>query len=75
MTLFEYKIINGSIGMSRSPPRRRAVGGSGGSKVEVLEDMINDLAVEGWEAVNITASNPYQQASYIYCLLRRKKDK
>ena len=75
MSKWEYKIIKGMIGSrGGGSPRRRAYGGGGGSEIEGLEEEINDLAGEGWEAVNITASNPYQKASHIYCLLRRKME-
>lgn len=81
MTLFEYKIINSKIGTKRisegggeGKVRVSRFRGGGGSEIEVLEDMINDLSTKGWEAVNITASNPYQKESFMYCLLKRKKE-
>ena len=74
MSEWEYRIIKSMIGSrGGGNPQRRSYGG-GGSEIEGLEEVINDLAGKGWEAVNITASNPYQKESYIYCLLRRKME-
>lgn len=66
MTLFEYTIINRFIGTR-------------GREIEDFEDMINELAGEGWEAVNITANTSPQErhsdgGSFLYCLLRRKRE-
>ena len=75
MSKWEYKVIKSKLGIrGAGDPRRRSYGGGGNIELETLEEMINDLAGEGWEAVNITASNPYQKESYIYCLLRRKME-
>lgn len=67
MSKWEYKIIKSMIGI-------RGRRGEGGNEIKDLENMINDLAEKGWEAVNITASNPYQKESYVYCLLRKKME-
>ncbi len=74
MSKWEYKIIKSLIGIRGGGRAGSSRFGGGGSEIEDLEDVINDLAGKGWEAVNITASNPYQKQSFIYCLLKRKKE-
>ena len=57
MTNYEYTILENG-----------RLKGSKGIEVE-----INKMANDGWEPVNISCNNPYQQHPTFICLLRREE--